>query len=327
MQSPTRSYRPPAVKPLAPPLREPRYEDVRLASVPWDDGSTGELRFDVYQSPDQREAGPCVVYLFGGGWSDGDYKQRTSQKAVYIRDLVELTERGLTVVSASYRLVQQAAFPACVHDVKALIRHLKAHGHDYLIDPDRIGVLGNSAGGHLAALLALTSDVPELEGEVGDDLDRGSDVRAAVLYYAPTDLVEMARSPHRAGVAGTEVDDITSIAATERELFEQALAYDRDEHGGMPLSHLLASGEGGEVADLLRRYSPASHVRADAPPLLILHGAADPLVPIEQSETFSRALADVGADATYLSYSRGGHGPSLGPAVDAFAYEFLIARL
>ncbi|MFJ6653842.1 alpha/beta hydrolase fold domain-containing protein [Microbacterium sp. NPDC091313] len=321
----TSGYIPPEVKPLAPPRREPRYEDVRLASVPLDDGSTIELRFDVYQSADQTEPGPCVVYFFGGGWMDGDYKQRTSQKAVYIRDLVELTDRGLTVVSASYRLVQQAAFPACVHDAKALIRHLKAHGPDYLIDPERIGVLGNSAGGHLAALIALTPGDADIEGEVGDDLGADSSVAAAALYYAPLDLLAMAGANGPRDASGSEVDDI--LAPQETGLFENTLGYDRAQHGGRSLDQLWADGEGEQYAATLRRFSPQTHVRADAPPLLILHGGHDALVPLSQSEDFYHALVAAGADATYLTYSRGAHGPSLGSAVDAFAYEFLISRL
>ncbi|MFT4307224.1 MAG: alpha/beta hydrolase [Microbacterium sp.] len=313
------------MKPLVAPLREPRYEDVWLASVPLDDGSTIDLRFDVYQHPDQTEPGPCVVYFFGGGWVDGDYKQRTSQKAVYIRDLVELVDRGLTVVSASYRLAQQAPFPACVHDAKALIRHLKARGTEYLIDPDRIGVLGNSAGGHLAAMLALTAGDPRIDGTVGDDTDQSSSVAAAVIYYAPVDLLAMARSTGARDTGGSEVEDI--LASDDASLFETVLGYERSRHGGLSLQRLLASGEGEQYAEILRRYSPITHVEGEHPPMLILHGGRDALVPLSQSESFYHALRAAGADVTYLTYSRGGHGPSLGPAVDAFAYQFLVSRL
>lgn len=318
-------YQPPAVKPLAPPLREPRHSDVPLATVSCADGSSFELKFDVYQRPDQTEPGPCVVYLFGGGWSNGDYKQRTSQKAVYIRDLVELTDRGITVVSASYRLVKHAPFPACVDDVKALIRHLKAHGPEYLIDPDRIGVLGNSAGGHLAGLLALTPDVPELEGEIGDDLDQSSSVRAAVLYYAPTDLIAFSSPEVHGSVAGSEVDDIGLVVPEDP--IGRIFGYDPEAHDGRAFAEHLASEDGRETAEMLRRYSPRTYVRKDAPPMLILHGGKDVLVPISQSENLYHALTEVGADATYLTYSNASHGPSLGPDVDAFAYDFLISRL
>lgn len=318
-------YEPPPVKPLAPPLRAPRYEDVFLASVPLDDGSTMNLRFDVYQNPAQTEPGPCVVYFFGGGWMDGDYKQRTSQKAVYMRDLAELTERGLTVVSASYRLVQQAAFPACVHDAKALIRHLKAHGHEYLIDPARVGVLGNSAGAHLSAMVALTHGDPEIDGRVGDDLDQDPSVAAAVLYYGPSDLVSMARSTGARDTSGSEVDDI--FASDDVGMFEVVLGYDRSRHDGRSLERLWTEGEGQDYLEVLRRFSPITHVSGAHPPILILHGGKDALVPLAHSENLYDALVDAGADATYLTYSRGAHGPSLGPEVDAFAYEFLISRL
>ncbi len=102
-------YLPPKEKPLCPPERPPRFEDVPYAEVPFDDGSLYTLRLDIYQSETQTAPGPCVVYYFGGAWMWGDYKQ-TVQKAVYCRDLVRLCEKGLTVVCPSYRLAQQAVF-------------------------------------------------------------------------------------------------------------------------------------------------------------------------------------------------------------------------
>ena len=78
-----------------------------------------------------------------------------------------MTSQGYTVVCPDYRLVSQSIFPACIHDAKGVVRFLKANGNTYHIDPDRIGVLGNSAGSHLAAMVALSSDCPELEGDVG----------------------------------------------------------------------------------------------------------------------------------------------------------------
>lgn len=162
-------YLPPKVKPLCPPEQSPRFADVVYAQVTLDDGRPYDLKLDVYQSPEQQEPGPCIVYYFGGGWMWGEYKQ-TTQKAVYCRDLVRLTQQGYTIVCPDYRLASQSVFPACIHDCKAVIRFLKANAAVFHIDPQRIGVLGNSAGAHLAAMVALSSDHPELEGEVGGNL-------------------------------------------------------------------------------------------------------------------------------------------------------------
>lgn len=139
-------YVPPTVKPLCPPEEKPRFEDVAYATVKLDDGQDYTLKLDIYQSAGQDKPGPCIIYIFGGGFMWGEYKQVT-QKAVYCRDLVRLTREGYTVVCPDYRLVSQSIFPACINDVKGVVRFLKANGEKYHIDPERIGALGNSAGG------------------------------------------------------------------------------------------------------------------------------------------------------------------------------------
>ena len=179
-------------KPLCPPGRPPRFEDVVFANVPLDNGGTKDLKMDIYQDLNQKEPGPCIVYYFGGGWMWGEYKQVT-QKAVYCRGLIKLVEQGYTIVSPAYRLVSEAAFPAAIHDCKGVIRFLKAHAREYNIDPDRIGVLGNSAGGHLAAMVACSSETSEIEGSVGGNTEYSSAIKAAAVFYAPTDLVEWMR--------------------------------------------------------------------------------------------------------------------------------------
>ena len=186
-------YQPPKIKPLCPPELPPRYEDLVYATTVLDDGSPYELKMDIYQHPEQQTPGPCIIYIFGGGFLWGEYKQIT-QKAVYCRDLVRLTKEGYTVVCADYRLASQAIFPACIHDLKGLVRFLKANGENFQIDPDRIGVLGNSAGGHLASMLALSADCPEIEGVVGGNLEYSSSVKAAAVFYGTSDLLEMLKN-------------------------------------------------------------------------------------------------------------------------------------
>ncbi len=323
-------YLPPKEKPLCPPERPPRFEDVPYAEVPLDDGSLYTLRLDIYQSEAQTAPGPCVVYYFGGAWMWGDYKQ-TVQKAVYCRDLVRLCEKGLTVVCPSYRLAQQAVFPACVHDAKGVIRFLKANAARFHIDPDRIGVLGNSAGGHLAAMVALSASHPEIEGDVGGNLGFDSSVRAACLFYAPSDLVELIRTTPAAekkDLSGTEVDTLKGDAD---EVSAVIVGYTGPGRSLARLKEVLARGDTSDpdwaYVELSRVCSPVTYVSADCPPVAIFHGGHDTVVPIGQSELLYRALVEAGADATYLSYAMGAHGPSLGPQVDRFAHEFLLERL
>ena len=327
-------YIPPKKKPLCPPEKGPRYADVPYAEVVLDNGEPYTLKMDIYQSENQTEPGPCIIYIFGGGWSWGEYKQVT-QKAVYCRDLVRLTEEGYTIVCPDYRLISQSIFPACVHDVKGCVRFLKAHGKDYLIDPERIGALGNSAGGHLAAMISIGADQPAIEGNVGGNLEYSSRVKAAALFYAPIDLWDSTLSaaaqvdgPAK-DLTGTEVEDLSNDNANS--LMALACGFVGPGRNIKSLARLIESGDTSDpdwkFAQLLKDLSPITYCSEDNPSVCLFHGAHDPLVDPAQTVKMYQALVKAGADATMICYSYGGHGPSLGEQVDRFAYEFLKDRI
>lgn len=318
------------VKPLCPPGRPPRYEDVPFAEVALDNGEPYTLKMDIYQDLNQKTPGPCIIYYFGGGWMYGEYKQVT-QKAVYFRELIRLVEQGFTIVSPSYRLASQSVFPACIHDCKGVVRFLKANAKRYNIDPERIGVLGNSAGGHLAAMVAMSANCREIEGDVGGNQEFTSAVRAAAIFYAPSDLVELIKSDANAALknlSGTEVDHADKSMDT---VVTQILGYTEPGKSLLDLNRLLESGDTSErdwkYIELAKICSPITYASADNPPMMILHGGKDPLVPIEQSESLYKALVSSDADAMYLSYSRANHGPTMGEEADHMAFQFLKSRL
>ncbi|MEQ2519725.1 alpha/beta hydrolase [Ruthenibacterium sp. CLA-JM-H11] len=327
-------YIPPKVKPLCPPEQPPRFEDVVYAETTLDNGEAYTLRLDIYQDAHQTEPGPCIVYYFGGGWMWGEYKQKT-QKAVYCRDLVRLTKQGYTIVCPDYRLVSQAVFPACIHDSKAVIRFLKAHAAQYHIDPQRIGVLGNSAGAHLAAMVAMSAGHPELEGTVGGNLDQSSSVRAACLFYTPADLEQSLREAaanltgEPKDLTGTEIENVGNDKAGIVPAL--IVGYTGPGRTMQSLASVLERGDPTDpdwhFIELTRQCSPIHYASADNPPICLFHGGRDPIVPLSQSEALYKALLAAGADATFVSYSFGGHGPSLGEQVDQFAYRFLTDRL
>lgn len=320
----------PKVKPLCPPGRPPRYEDVPFAEVTLDNGEPYTLKMDIYQDLNQKTPGPCIIYYFGGGWMYGEYKQVT-QKAVYCRELIRLVEQGFTIVSPSYRLASQSVFPACIHDCKGVVRFLKAKSEKYHIDPERIGVLGNSAGGHLAAMVAMSANCSEMEGDVGGNQEYSSAVRAATIFYAPTDLVALLRNDANEAIqnlSGTEVDNAGKSMDT---VITQILGYTEPGKSLIDLNQLLESGNAGDpdwkYIELAKKCSPITYVSADCPPMMILHGGKDPLVPIEQSEGLYKALVSANADAMYLSSSQANHGPTMGNEADQMAYQFLKNRL
>jgi len=229
-------------------------------------------------------AGPfaVVVWIHGGSWRGGD-KERN--QAAF------LGAEGIATASINYRLLQEAPFPAQIQDCKAAIRFLRSHAAEFHLDPARIGVWGESAGGNLAALLGTTAGVPELEGPVPDGLSR---VQAVCDWFGPTDLPTL--------LAQARTVPPTSPLAKETATILALL-------GATP------------SAEVQHQASPLDFVSSDDAPFFIIHGDADPLVPLQQSEDLCRALRAAGVEATLLVMKGAGHGGA------AFQAPELLARI
>lgn len=207
------------------------------------------LKLDLHL-PDKQTA-PLIVYVHGGAWRGGT--RDSIPFAALLKD-------GFAIASVDYRLSTQALFPAQVHDIKAAIRFLRSKQAQLGIDSRRIVIAGSSAGGHLAALAGVTNRHKELEGTVGDCPDQSSDVQGIVSFYGGSNL--------------------TSILSQSTE------------HGvkmRLPALQLLLGGPPAEKADLARLASPVFHIDANDPPLLLIHGDADPQMPPEQSRELAAA--------------------------------------
>jgi acetyl esterase/lipase len=194
---------------------------------------------------------PLVVWLCGGAWLSLD-------KGAHILELKHLAEAGYIVASVDYRTSNQVHFPGPLEDVKAAIRYLRAHAAIYGIDPDRVAVMGESAGGHLAEMVGVTGDLADFD--TGDWLDFSSKVQAVVDWYGPSDFTTM-----------------------------RAI---NSEEGNLDASpeYLLAGTNMKGDPEVLRGMSPVNFVTANTPPFLILHGNADTIVPFSQSEQLYEAL-------------------------------------
>lgn len=186
-----------------------------------------------------------IVWVHGGAW-------RSGSKAGM--PLGKLVEAGYPVASVDYRLSTQAKFPAQVHDLKAAIRFLHGHGGEWNLPTTNLMVAGDSAGGHLAALVGVSNGHPELEGEVGADRTRSSAVQGIVSFYGGANLTTILQqsTPHGLSVR-------------------------------VPALELLLGGQPDAVPALARLASPVFHVDATDPPLLLLHGDQDPQMPINQA--------------------------------------------
>ncbi len=228
---------------------------------------------------------PVAVWIHGGGWEAGDKRDDLTLALGSI-----MARAGFVAVSINYRLSDQSLYPAQLHDAKAAIRWLRANAVDLGIDPERIGVWGHSAGGHLSALLGTTGDLPELEGESGSP-GYSSRVQAVVAVSPPTDFLAIPPGwPY-----------VEPRRATSKFV-------------GGPLE---------ERRDLMRLANPIAHIRPGIPPFLIIHGEADEIVPVEQAQLLHDALQQSGADSTFLRLPKADHAlaaPELGiTAADAWA--------
>ncbi len=143
-------------------------------------GGGRELRCDIFEPPAEVRNGIGVLLVHGGGWSGGDRSQLKGYGVL-------LGRKGYTCVASEYRLTGEALWPAQIEDVKAAVRYMRANAVELGIDPDRIVVSGNSAGGHLSLMAGGTGSVPEFEGSGGND-GVASGVAAVISFYPPTGL-------------------------------------------------------------------------------------------------------------------------------------------
>lgn len=246
------------------------------------------LTLDLYvpQSVKAGDKFPVVVWIHGGAWRSGS-KDRCPA--------VPLVDRGFVVASIAYRLTDEAIFPAQIQDCKGAIRWLRANAGRFPIDPDKIGVWGASAGGHLAALLGTSGDVKELEGGP-DNITYSSRVQAVCDYFGPIDFLRMNDEPG---------------------------AMDHDA-ADSPES-VLIGGPIQKNPDKVARANPITYASADDPPFLILHGDQDRTVLPSQSQLLHDALRKLGVNVRLGVVKGQGHGFTTG--VDRTAFQFFEQTL
>ncbi|MCL2093463.1 MAG: alpha/beta hydrolase [Treponema sp.] len=166
-------------------VNEPTYyldEDVTYAQRDaWFGHVTRDLRMDIIYPQTDKNIYPCIVWICGGGWRQVD-------KGAHMPYLADLARRGFVVASLDYRLSHEAPFPGALIDLKEGIRWLRAHAKRYSIDTTKFGVMGESAGGYLAAMVALAQDK---SFEQGENLKFSSAVQAACPWYMPCDMAQL----------------------------------------------------------------------------------------------------------------------------------------
>lgn len=246
---------------------------IRHTGVPYCRRGGMELMLDIVAPEgDSASPRPAILFVHGGGWIGGE-------KTTTANDW--LAEAGFFTASVEYRLTDVAPFPAQIHDVKAAVRWLRDHADEWNIDPDKIGVWGSSAGGHLAAMCAVTN------GDAwyaGGEFATSSDVQCAVPICPPTDFL------------------IDWYAVANVPVHEEAEMCVTGLLGGLPL----------EQVELARQASPLWQDLVGSVPQLVIQGGADDLVPAGQVRAYTSALMQHGVDVTYLEYPDEGHSVDAG---------------
>jgi acetyl esterase/lipase len=260
-----------------------------LRDVEYVPGGHERQKLDLYLSKEADPSGkrPLIVWIHGGAWLGGS-KDRPPA--------LPFVDKGYAVASINYRLSQHAIFPAQIEDCKAAVRWLRAHAGKYGYDPNRIGVWGASAGGHLVALLGTTGGVKEFD--MGSNAGISSRVQAVCDFFGPTDFTKMSGFPSTM----------------------------RHDAADSPEAKLIG-GPIQENKDKVQRANPIAYVTKDDPPFLIVHGDKDPLVPHNQSEILCDALKKAGVEATLYTVQGGGHGGFKDPQVDVLVAGFFEKHL
>lgn len=282
-----------AASPSGSPSPTPTHQDVAYAGV------SDAQKLDLYLPPDSGKNTPLIINVHGGSFRQGD---KTMEKP----NIVHQLDKGYASASVNYRLTGEAGFPAGVQDVKAAVRWLRAHAAPCGFDPDRIVIWGESAGGYMAQMVAITGG----QKTMFDDPDLGhpdvsAAVQAAVVWYAPNNFGTMdAEFRKKTPASCKNAHPHDPAASSESQWLGAALP---------------------TIPEKVRKADPLNYLDTarSLPPFSIATGDADCLVPHQQSEDLYKAVRKAGAHAELSIVPGVGHGPVVDRAEVSGALDFL----
>lgn len=247
-----------------PPMADISWVKRKFLDIPYGNESPRQC-FDLYLPEEGSGPFPLLIHIHGGGFAFGD--KRDDHMDAYLTGI----KRGWAVASVEYRVSGEAVFPAAVLDCREAVRYIKAHAMEYSVDPNRIAVIGGSAGGNLAAMLGMNVPNGSFPGEEKrQEYACEPAVQAAVDQFGPMCFATMAQQARENGVSQVPPDP--AMMPESRYL-------------GAPID---------KVPELVAAADPASYAGERMTPMLIQHGTGDHLVPWAQSEDFVRTLKEKG---------------------------------
>ena len=226
------------------------------------EGGGRSLKADIFLPPLEEKSRPAVLFIHGGGWIEGDRSQLRGYGIL-------LARLGFVCMCNSYRLSNESIWPAQIQDVNCAIRYLRANATDLGLDPNRIGVSGNSAGGHLSLMAAATNYDQIFEGDGGSN-EVSSEIKAVCAIYPPTTIRKL-------------------------EMLD-------------PLENafLMLMGKEAKKEDF-DKASPLNYVTEDYPPCMLIHGSADSVVRLKDSTKFYEKLIEFNRPASLHIFSEEEH--------------------
>ncbi len=242
------------------------------------------LTLDVF-TPRANANGAAVIWAVSGGWF-------SAHESINIAFLNELLRRGYTVFAVVHGSQPKYTIPEVLEDMHRAVRFIRSHAKDYHIDPDRIGITGGSAGGHLSLMQGTAGTLGDPKAK--DPIDRESSrVQAVACFFPPTDFLNYGKPGEIALGCGILKDFRAPFDFQE---------FDRQRKEFEPVTDV------GKIIALGHQISPVYHVSPDDPPTLIIHGDKDFLVPIQQAELILEKLKAAGVETKLVVKKGAGHG-------------------
>ena len=242
------------------------------------------LTMDVF-TPRSNRSGAAVVWVVSGGWF-------SSHEAINTGFIGELLKRGYTVFAVVHGSQPRFTIPEIVKDMNRAVRFIRYHAKDYQIDPEKIGITGGSAGGHLSLMQGTAGDAGDKTSK--DPVDQTSSrVQAVGCFFPPTDFLNYGKTGEIALGCG--------ILKGYKPPF--------DFHEQDPTTNTFVRiTDLGKILEIGRQISPVYHASSDDPPTLIIHGDADLLVPIQQAELILEKLKSSGVETKLVVKKGAQHG-------------------
>lgn len=257
------------------------------------------LTLDVF-TPKQSANGAAIVFCVSGGWF-------SAHEVINADRFKEHLERGYTVFAVVHGSNPKYTIPEVLEDMHRAVRFVRAHAKEYNIDPNRIGITGGSAGGHLSLMMGTTGK--DGDPKAKNPVDQASSkVQAVACFFPPTDFLNYGKDGEDALGRGTLVNFKAPFDFHE---------FDKKTRSFVPITDEARRREIG------KQISPVYHVTAQSPPTLIIHGDADKLVPIQQAEIIIKKLKEAGVPAELVVKKDAAHGwPEIGKDIKVLADWF-----